>query len=242
MALPLKRDGLAAAFLPIPAGLMKARAGVLWGYLRMNMAPTGGPAKIENGFGPPVLPDERRIGKDLGATPRTIRRWVRALEASGWLVCRRAGGGGRGDIVERWAVLAGREAVVNDLALPTKADNPVPLLKGERRTKEARKADKKDHGRRTKMSAHNIMRHTLEIKREGGGAAAMPSGPPPAADGNGHGNDHGHGNGHDQTLAELRAVLTGLQKPWLPDGGATGRRISKEIAEIERLAEALLAA
>jgi len=55
-------------------------------------------------------------------------------------------------------------------------------------------------------------------------AAASPGGPPPAGDGD--------GNGDGRSLAELRAMLAGLVKPWLRDGGATGRRIAAEIGAL----------
>ena len=64
-----------------------------------------------------------------------------------------------------------------------------------------------------------------EHEKNAAGAAAMPSGPPPAV--------HGDGNGNGRSLAELRADLAGYVKPWLPDGGATGRRIAAQIAALQ---------
>ena len=79
----------------------------------------------------------------------------------------------------------------------------------------------------TPEAAGTCAPHRTELIREqeknASRAAASPGGPPPAGDGNGNG----------RSLAELRADLAGLVKPWLPDGGATGRRIAAEIVEIE---------
>ena len=79
----------------------------------------------------------------------------------------------------------------------------------------------------TSATAKAYAPHRTEKRKEqeknASRAAAMPSGPPPSGDGNGKG----------RTLAELRDDLAGYVRPWLPDGGATGRRIAAEIAKIE---------
>jgi hypothetical protein len=76
-----------------------------------------------------------------------------------------------------------------------------------------------------KTCAPNRTERKKELEKNASPAAASPDGPPPG---------DGKENGNGRSLDELRAMLSGLQKPWLPDGGATGRRIASEIAEIER--------
>jgi len=75
----------------------------------------------------------------------------------------------------------------------------------------------------TRTCAPHRTEQIKKPEKNAAGAAASPSGPPPA----------GNGDGDDRSLADLRAELAGWVKPWLPDGGATGRRIAAQIAKID---------
>jgi len=156
-----------AIYFPIPRGLAGHPARDIWGIVRFRMSDDGGPA----------WPSVESIAADAGIKRRAVQKALRRLGADGWIVLEP--GGGRGHTSRVWAIIPDREAVVAGVVTPTNGALACAFSPEERANSRARKGALPGAQRAHRRAPEERQRR--ETGRKDGGAAALPSGPPPAA-------------------------------------------------------------